>query len=72
MVDGGGPTGGGPVDPWGPYVMELAAGLMLAEAAKKVSPDLKSGVMAIAAKQVSLAASAIQKSIAAGAKTPTP
>ena len=71
MVDGGGPTGGGPVDPWGPYVMELAAGLMLAEAAKKVNPDLKSGVMAIAAKQVSLAAAAIQKSMAAGAKTPT-
>jgi len=68
MVDGGGPTSGGPVDPWGPYVMELAAGLMLAEAAKKVSPDLKSGVMAIAAKQVSLAASAIQKSMAAAGK----
>ena len=45
--------------------MELAAGLMLAEAAKKVSPDLKSGVMAIAAKQVSLAATAIQKSMVA-------
>jgi hypothetical protein len=48
--------------------MELAAGLMLAEAAKKVSPDLRSGVMAIAAKQVSLAASAIQKNMAAAAK----
>jgi hypothetical protein len=71
MVDGGGPTGRGPVDPWGPYVLELAAGLMLAEAAKKVSPELKSGVMAIAAKQVSLAASAIQKSMAEGAKTST-
>ncbi len=71
MVDGGGPTGGGPVDPWGPYVLELAAGLMLAEAAKKVSPDLKSSVMALAAKQVSLAASAIQKNLTAAAKTPT-
>jgi hypothetical protein len=71
MVDGGGPTGRGPVDPWGPYVLELAAGLMLAEAAKKVSPELKSGVMAIAAKQVSLAALAIQKSMAEGAKTST-
>ena len=71
MVDGGGPTGDGPVDPWGPYVKELAAGLMLAEAAKKVTPDLKSGVMAIAAKQVSLAASAIQKSMTAASKTVT-
>ena len=71
MVDGGGPTGDGPVDPWGPYVRELAAGLMLAEAAKKVTPELKSGVMAIAAKQVSLAASAIQKNMTAAAKTPT-
>jgi hypothetical protein len=71
MVDGGGPTSGGPVDPWGPYVMELAAGLMLAEAAKKVSPDLKAGVMAIAAKQVTLAASAIQKNMTAASKTAT-
>jgi len=71
MVDGGGPTGGGPVDPWGPYVMELAAGLMLAEAAKKVSPDLKSSVMALAAKQVSLAASAIQKNMTGAVKAPT-
>ncbi len=51
--------------------MELAAGLMLAEAAKKVSPDLRSGVMAIAAKQVSLAALAIQKTMAAAAKGST-
>ena len=59
------------MDPWGPLVMELAAGLMLAEAAKKVNPDLKSGVMTLAAKQVSLAASAIQKNMTAGAKTAT-
>lgn len=71
MVDGGGPTSGGPVDPWGPYVMELAAGLMLAEAAKKVSPDLKSSVMALAAKQVSLAGAAIQKGMTAAAKGST-
>lgn len=71
MVDGGGPTSGGPVDPWGPYVMELASGLMLAQAATKVSPDLKAGVMAIAAKQVSLAASAIQKNMTAASNAPT-
>jgi hypothetical protein len=71
MVDGGGPTGDGPVDPWGPYVRELAAGLMLADAAKKVNSDLKSSVMAIAAKQVSIAASAIQKNMTAATKAPT-
>jgi hypothetical protein len=71
MVDGGGPTGDGPVDPWGPYVKEFAAGLMLAEAAKKVNTELKAGVMTLAAKQVSLAASAIQKNMTAAAKTAT-
>ena len=71
MVDGGGPTGDGPVDPWGPYVKEFAAGLMLAEAAKKVSADLKSSVMALAAKQVSLAGAAIQKGMTAVAKGTT-
>ena len=70
-MDGGGPTGDGPVDPWGPYVKEFAADLMLAEAAKKVSPDLKSSVMALAAKQVSLAGAAIQKGITAVAKGTT-
>ena len=69
MVDGGGPTGGGPVDPWGPLVMELAAGLMLAEAAKKVNTELKAQVMGLAAKQVSIAASGIQKSMLSAAKT---
>lgn len=71
MVDGGGPTGDGPVDPWGPYVREFAAGLMLAEAAKKVNSELAGGVMALAAKQISLAGSAIQKSMTAAAKAPT-
>lgn len=69
MVDGGGPTGGGPVDPWGPYVRDFAAGLMLAEAAKKVTPELKASVMTLAAKQVSIAAAGIQKSLTASSKT---
>ncbi|MGH8094955.1 MAG: hypothetical protein ACREIF_16030 [Chthoniobacterales bacterium] len=69
MVDGGGPTGAGPVDPWGPYVRDFAAGLMLADAAKKVDAGLKGQVMALAAKQVSIAAAAIQKNMAAFAKT---
>ena len=71
MVDGGGPTGDGPVDPWGPYVREFAAGLMLAEAAKKVNSDLKAGVMALAAKQISLAGAAIQKNMTSAVKAPT-
>ena len=70
MVDGGGPTGDGPVDPWGPYVREFAAGLMLAEAAKKVNSELKASVMGLAAKQIGLAGSAIQKSMAAASKAP--
>ena len=69
MVDGGGPTGVGPVDPWGPYVREFAVGLMLAEAAKQVNSELKAAVMSLAAKQVSMAASAIQKNMTASAKT---
>jgi hypothetical protein len=68
MVDGGGPTGHGPVDP-GPDVMELAAGLMLAEAAKKVSPKLREEVMRIAAKQVSIASAEIQKKMTSSVKT---
>jgi len=71
MVDGGGPTGDGPVDPWGPYVREFAAGLMLAEAAKKVNSELKTAVMSLAAKHVSMAASAIQKNMTASTKAAT-
>jgi len=71
MVDGGGPTGDGPVDPWGPYVREFAAGLMLAEAAKKANSELKTAVMSLAAKQVSMAASAIQKNMTASTKAAT-
>jgi len=60
MVDGGGPTGAGPVPPWNPFVLELAAGLALADAAGKVNEKLRSQVLEIAAKQVSLAADEIK------------
>jgi hypothetical protein len=42
---------------------------MLAEAAKQVNSELKAAVMSLAAKQVSMAASAIQKNMTASAKT---
>ncbi len=60
-VDAGGPTGHGPVDPWGPFVLELAAGLALGQIAEKVSPKLRSQVLEIAAKQVALASESIGK-----------
>jgi hypothetical protein len=65
MVDGGGPTGAGPVPPWNPYIKELAAGLALADAASKVSPKLRANVLDLAAKQVSIATDAIKKKMQA-------
>ncbi|MEO8000675.1 MAG: hypothetical protein ABI644_02280 [Arenimonas sp.] len=52
MVDGGGPTGGGPVGPWDPLFGELMAGLNLANSARMVDKELRAGVLEIAAKQV--------------------
>lgn len=66
-VDGGGPTGGGPVGP-GP-MMEIAAGVALAEAADTVDKSLRPDVLKIASKQVSLASDRLQKAIDAAAKT---
>jgi hypothetical protein len=65
MVDGGGPTGAGPVPPWNPYLKELATGLALAEAANKVSPRLKANVLDLAARQVSMATDSIKKKMQA-------
>jgi hypothetical protein len=59
MVDGGGPTGRGPVDPWGPYLKDLAAGLALAQTAKLVQTELRSQVLALASKQILAAAQSI-------------
>jgi hypothetical protein len=63
MVDGGGPTGRGPVDPWNPYLRQLAAGLAMADVASKVDAKLRGDVLALAAKQVTLAAANISKQI---------
>jgi hypothetical protein len=65
-VDGGGPTGHGPVQPWGPFVVKLAAGLALADAAGQVDERLRAEVLDIAAKQVELAARSITEAMGAG------
>ena len=64
MVDGGGPTGDGPVGPWGPKVMkEIAAGMALAEAAQYIDVDLREAVLDIAAKQVEIGAGHLAKQL---------
>ena len=58
-VDGGGPTGHGPVPPWSPFIRQLAAGFALAEAADLVSPELRGALSELAARQVALASESI-------------
>lgn len=70
-VDGGGPTGHGPVEPWGPYVRQLAAGLALADARSLVSPELQGALSELAARQVTLASERISGQISAGAELQT-
>lgn len=67
-VDGGGPTGKGPVPPWTPLTLNLAAGLALAEAALKLHPRLRAEALKTAAKQISMSAEDIGKAIAAAAE----
>ncbi len=66
MVDGGGPTGGGPVGPWDPLFGEFIAGLNLAYSARKLDRELRIGVQEIAAKQVLLSAEKIAQNIKTG------
>lgn len=63
MVDGGGPTGGGPVGPWDPLFGELIAGLNLAYNARTLDKDLRVGALEIAAKQVLQSAEKMASSI---------
>lgn len=58
MVDGGGPTGNGPVPPWAPFAREFAVGLMLAEMGRNARPELREGILELAATQVREAAAA--------------
>ena len=66
MVDGGGPTGDGPVPPWESSIKEFAAGLALGEAARLVHPELRTGVLDLAGKQVIRAATAIVQAMGRG------
>ena len=70
-VDGGGPTGKGPVPPWNPLTLDVAAGLALAEAANKLHPTLRAEALKIAARQISMAAKEISKAIEAAAEQST-
>lgn len=65
-VDGGGPTGAGPVPPWNPYVRALVAGLALADTAQLVDAPLRSSVLRLAARQVMGAASAMSEKLKEG------
>ena len=61
MVDGGGPTGRGPVPPWNPFVMEIAAALALGEAAGLMRKELRGPTLELAAKQITAAAKNISE-----------
>jgi hypothetical protein len=52
-VDAGGPTGRGPVPPWNPFLRELEAGLIMAEAARFAGKDIRAEALELAAKQIS-------------------
>jgi hypothetical protein len=65
-VDGGGATGHGPVEPWNPFVRQLAAGLALADAASLVAPELRAAVSELSARQVALASRQIAGQIMGG------
>jgi len=67
-VDGGGPTGAGPVPPWTPLTLDVAAGFALAEAAGKLYPALRAEVLKIAARQIGIATKAIGKALDGAAK----
>jgi len=69
MVDGGGPTGNGPVGPWDPMAKQFVAGLALADTAKIVDSSLQSAILEIAAKQISLVSQEIQDQMLSYNKT---
>jgi hypothetical protein len=65
-VDGGGPTGRGPVPPWTPFIRELAAAFAVAEAGALLSRELRAGALDLAARQVMKAAHDIAEKMKAG------
>lgn len=58
-VDAGGPTGNGPVPPWTPFLADLEAGLVLAEAARATRGEIRAQALELAAKQISHATNRI-------------
>jgi hypothetical protein len=52
MVDGGGPTGNGPIGPWNPDFLALIAGVQLANGVGRLQQELRGEVLNIASKQV--------------------
>jgi hypothetical protein len=59
MVDGGGPTGRGPVDPWNPFLTQMAAGFALGNAVSKFDKQLQGAISDIASRQITLAAAGL-------------
>lgn len=49
MVDGGGPTGGGPVDPWGPLIARLATSGVIATLGGSLDRKVSAQMTALAA-----------------------
>jgi hypothetical protein len=59
MVDGGGPTGNGPVGPWNPDLMALLSGVNLGRYAANVRKELRADLLKVASRQVLLSAEKI-------------
>ncbi|HSI51005.1 MAG TPA: hypothetical protein VLA61_22295 [Ideonella sp.] len=70
MVDGGGPTGNGPVGPWDPLVRSLATALAMAEAAKLSDPELQRAGLDLAAKQLEMTAAKMAEAMRKGFSNP--
>jgi hypothetical protein len=66
-VDGGGPTGVGPVPPWNPLIVQLASGFALAEAGQQTKGAIRSATLRLAARQITQAAASIAKEMNAAA-----
>lgn len=65
-VDGGGPTGAGPVPPWNPLLRQIAAGFAFAEAGGLLHPELQRAALEIAAKQITMTADEIARRMQGG------
>ncbi|MBZ5677133.1 MAG: hypothetical protein LAP61_23055 [Acidobacteriia bacterium] len=68
-VDAGGPTSRGPVPPWTPYIRQLAAAFALADAATHAVPELRAGILELAAKQLTIGARDISAKMKEAGKT---